>query len=99
MTAACSSGSAAIPARSGEMCLRTIQALTVEVGVDHLVVERDQAGNRQQLPGREVVRPGQVLVYGAVGLDRPVAAGHPLVGAGRHGVARDQVLEADVGPV
>src|SRR5947207_15518683 len=99
MTAACSCASAPIPARSGEMCLRTVQWLAVEVGVDLLVVEGDQAGDGQQLAGREVVSPGQVLVHGPAGPDRPVAAGHALVGTGGHGVARDQMLEADVGAV
>src|SRR2546429_9976317 len=99
MTAACSSASAPIPARSGKMCLRTVQWLAVEDGVDHLVVEGDQAGDGQQLAGREVVSPGQVLVHAAADPDRPVAAGPSLVGTGGHGVARPPRLEADIGPV
>src|SRR5207342_3821916 len=97
MTAACSSGSAPIPARSGEMCLRTVQWLAVEEGVDLLVVEGDQAGDGQQLAGREVVAPGQVRVSSAARLDGPVAAGRALVRAGGHGASGDQVGEVDLG--
>src|SRR5712691_6640852 len=80
------------------MGLRTVYRLAADERVDLLVVEGDHAGDGQQLPGGEVVRPGQVLVHGAAGLDRPVAAGRPLVRARGHRAGGDQVLEADISP-
>ena len=38
------------------------QPKTVDVEVDPLVVEGDQAGDGQQLAGRVVIGPGEILV-------------------------------------
>ncbi len=68
------------------MGLGPLKQLTVEERVDLLVVEGDHAGDGQELAGGKVVRPGQVLVPRAADPDRPVTAGHPLVGARGHRV-------------
>src|SRR3954464_3352998 len=53
--------------RSGEVGSRPPQRGAVEGDVDLLVVEGDQPGDRQQLPGGEVVGPRQVAVEGVPG--------------------------------
>src|ERR1700761_6458889 len=86
---------------------RAAQRAAVDLDVELLVVEGDHPGDRQQLAGREVIGPGQVLMFAADGpavgarveCDRPVSAGYPLVRAGRPGLAGYQVSEVDVGAV
>ena len=68
-----------------EVRLGPVQPLSVQRDVDLLVVEGDQAGDGQQLAGREVVAPGQVRVHRAADPDGPVAAGLALVRAGGYG--------------
>ena len=67
---------------SGRLVDRPVKETTVEEGVDSLVVERDQPGDRQQLAGREVVGPGDVGVARVTEVRGPVAAGGALIGTG-----------------
>lgn len=46
--------------RLREMGEGSLQASAVDGHVDLLVVEGDQSGDRQQLPGREVIGPGEI---------------------------------------
>ena len=71
----------------------------VDEGVDLLVVEGDEAGDLGQLGGRELVRPGEVLVDRVADLHRPVAGRRPLVGTGGDGVGGDEVREVDRRPI
>ena len=82
-----------------EVRLRTRQPLVVQHDVDLLVVERDEAGDRQDLTRRVVVRPCQIGMHCIARDDRPVAARAPLVRALGHGVRRAQVIEVHGGAV
>src|ERR1700751_6178192 len=78
------------------------QSETGDVDVDPLVVEGDQAGDGQQLAGRVVIGPGEILVavaHRVTGAHRPVAAGETLVRARRLGLGGHQMLEGDIGAV
>src|SRR3954451_6487354 len=50
------------------------QRLTVQDHVDFLVVDGDQTADGQQLPGREVIAPGQVGIGHVVHPHRPVGS-------------------------
>src|SRR5258708_32863230 len=77
------------------------QPETVDVEVDPLVVEGDQAGDGQQLAGRVVIGPREVLVDVAhrAGEHRPVAAGDALVRAGRLGAGEHELAEGATGAI
>jgi hypothetical protein len=70
--------------------------LAVHDNVDLLVVEGDEAGDRQQLTGREVIAPGEVGVYLIAGDDRPALAGPSLVRTGADGFRPLQVCRITV---
>jgi site-specific DNA recombinase len=84
---------------SGRQVDRPVKETTVEEGVDFLVVERDQPGDRQQLAGREVVGPGDVGVARVTEVRGPVAAGGALIGTGGQRVGRGEVGEVDFSAV
>ena len=84
---------------SGRQVDRPVKETTVEEGVDFLVVERDQPGDRQQLAGREVVGPGDVGVARVTEVRGPVAAGRALIGTGGQRVGRGEVGEVDFSAV
>ena len=84
---------------SGRQVDRPAEETTVEEGVDFLVVERDQPGDRQQLAGREVVGPGDVGVAQVTEVRGPVAAGGALIGTGGQRAGRGKVGEVDFSAV
>jgi len=57
---------------SGKVGLGAVQQSPVQDDVDLLVVESDQPADGQQLPGGEVVGPGEIGVLRAAGADRPL---------------------------
>ena len=81
------------------MRARPLEPGAVEEEVHLLVVEGDEAGDREHFTQGEVVGPGNVGMDPVADPGRPVAAGGALVGTGGHGVRRDQMGEVDVGPV
>jgi DDE superfamily endonuclease len=69
----------------GEVGVWSGEPLPVNDDVGFLVVESDQSGDGQQLPGREVVAPGDVRMSRAIYVSCPVAAGGAFVGAAGDG--------------
>src|ERR1700751_819298 len=78
-----------------ELAFGRILQQTVEVDVDLLVVEADEAGDLLALGQRRPVPPREVTVDSVADADRPVF-GLPLVGAVGDRVARLEQVEADV---
>src|SRR5919106_3013741 len=83
----------------GEVRLWALKQLAVEEDVDLLVVEGDQAGDRQDRRGGKVIRPGHIRLNLLVCDERPVAGRLALVRAARDRRRGLQVLEANVGAV
>src|ERR1700747_3802623 len=76
------------------------QPHAVDVEVDLLVVEGDQARDGLQLAGGEVIGPGEILVAVAhfvAAAHRPVGAGDAFVRAGRPGAGGHEMTEVDIG--
>ena len=71
----------------------------IDGDVNLFVVEGDHPGDRKKVASGKVVGPGQVRVGGITEADRPIAEWSVLIGAGRDGFARHEMVEVHFGPV
>src|SRR5262252_490096 len=82
--------------RREEVRLGLLEPLAGYEDVHGFVVERDQAGDGQELAGWKVVGPREILVDRVAHADRPISACRALVRAASDGAAWRQVLEVDL---
>src|SRR5438270_10936286 len=76
---------------------RPLQALAVNFEIDALVEERDEILDLRAFGNRRLVRPGQVLVYGAARAHRPVGS-NAFIRAASGGFGWLEQVQPDIKP-